>query len=130
MAIYTRFGTRVNFVTAQIMPVWIENGVGEIKWHLAEPGKPKGKVEETPVWFVCAMADDDRQDHGPKGRMVCDGKGICINEFRADNGLGEIMDECERLAPADVEKFERWNKKDGPAAIDLFPRANPEMVVY
>lgn len=133
MAIYTRFGTRVKFVSASPFPVWIVNYGDRIKWHLREPERTKKtkEIHPTPVWFATVMTDDDRPDHG-RGHFLSDGKGVCINEFVADDGMREIVAACEAIAVVDDKaRLKKWNESGPDEKIDDFlPLAAEGGVVY
>lgn len=103
MAIYTRFGSEVQLLTARLVPVWIERLPGEIKWHYAEkkPSKRTEAIDAMPCWHVTAK---DKKS----GRMICDGKLISANEFRADDGAAEIHDTMQKINPDHRDRFMEW----------------------
>lgn len=122
MAIYTRFGSRVEFTAARMIPVWIERLAGEIKWHYRPkaPTRRTKEIREEPVWHVTAVYDG--------GEVVCGGKWMNLGGFVADGGISEIMARCHELAPDAPEKFEQWSKADGPDASALFDPIEAKMV--
>jgi hypothetical protein len=141
MAIYTRFGTRVNFVAAQVFPVWIEESPGRIGWHLKPPVKTKGRnVHPMPVWFATVQwAESDPPALAKKiggggaviGGYLHDGKGICTNDFVADGGLGEINKRCEELNAADAAKINQWLHGETASDLEeLFGRGLAERLIY
>jgi len=96
MAIYTRFGTRVEFVSAEQVSVLIERTRdAETRWHYPEKLPKKrsktSQYEEVPVWHVVAKDADT-------GRLICDGDQIPAGDFRADEGWREVVDMCAKLA--------------------------------
>ncbi len=116
MAIYTRFGEPCEFIEARLAPQWFERRRGENKIHFRKPKQTKQtiEIEETVAWLVKAKATD--------GRLVCYGKWVEMIGFRADEGLRELHQVFEAILPADeLDKFHRWNKKDGPEATTLWP---------
>lgn len=104
MAIYSRQGSRVQFKTARLVPVWttlgnIGNGV-ELKWHYAEPKRTSKWRKDVEIgffkaWHVTAAYADDGKDFGRE---------IDLSWFVADDGIAEIVRECQRLNPADAEQ--------------------------
>lgn len=115
MAIYTRMGSRVQFVSARMVKVWttlgnIGNGY-ELRWHYAEPKRTSRwrkdvKVETMDfVWHARATYEG--------GAPVCDGDEIPLSGFVADGAIQEIVAECYRLNPEDAE---REKKAFGEAA--------------
>ena len=125
MAIYTRFGTPVDFVAARFFPVWIEQRPGEIKWHYREPKKigKKASVKVMPITHVQAINLADHND------PIRDGKWMDINNFRADEGMKEIMARVVDIYPKVQIDFDKWNKADGPEANVLFPPVeSPEII--
>ena len=110
MAIYTRFGSRVVLLSAELVKVWTTFGnMGngpELKWHYQEPRRTTKwrkdvKVEAIHAWHFTARYDDDRPGHG--GTSPLEGS-RSINDLRADGGIKEIHDECCRLNPADAAR--------------------------
>lgn len=110
MAIYTRFGCRVQFLSAEVVPIWTTLGnIGsghELRWHFLEPKRTKawrGKVEIDcmDVWHVNARFDDPRKGHG--GTKVIEGLRPATN-YVADDGIHEIIAECYRLNPEHAAK--------------------------
>ena len=96
MAIYTRFGTRVEFVSAEEVPVLIERTRdAETRWHYPEKLPKKrsktSEYEEVPVWHAVAKAADS-------GRLIVDGGQIPDHEFRADDGWREIVAAMRKAA--------------------------------
>jgi hypothetical protein len=96
MAIYTRFGTRVEFVSAEEVSVLIERTRDAVtRWHYPEKLPKKrnktSEYEEVPVWH--AVAKD-----AETGRLIIDGGQIPGNEFKADDGWREIV-AAMRAAP-------------------------------
>lgn len=122
MAIYTHYGTRVDFLTAQFVPVWIERVAGEIKWHYAEkkPTKRTKELREEPVWHVTGKFDD--------GKPLHEGKLVSLAGFVADDGINEIVAECHRLNPDHAAKFNEWNKTGAPNASHFFPTVEAERI--
>lgn len=79
MAIFTRFGTRVEFVSAEAVPVLIEQTRdGERRWRATS------EYEEVDVWH--ARAKDAETE-----RPIAGGGQIPSHEFVADDGFREIM---------------------------------------
>lgn len=112
MAIYTRFGSRVQFLTADLLKVWTtlgDLGDGEgyrLAWHYSEPKRTKKwrKGVETDVmnvWHVTTRYDDDRPGHG--GTKPISGSRP-ISDYVADGAIQEIIAECHRLNPAHAAK--------------------------
>ena len=110
MAIYTRFGSRVQFVSARVVKVWTTLGnIGkghELKWHYTEPKRTKSwrkdvEVDWMDVWHITARYDDDRPGHG--GTKPIEGERLA-SDFVADNAMHEILAECYRLNPEDATK--------------------------
>ena len=127
MAIYTRFGTAVELTEACFSPIWIERRSGEIKRHFTKPKRTKRtlEIEETVGLFVRVKVVDQRQDHGPSGRMLYDGKWMDLIHLVADDGIRELHNKFGQMIGADeLAKFESWNKKDGPEATALWPIMN------
>jgi len=125
MAIYARFGTPVDFVSARFFPVWIEQRPGAIKWHYREPKKigKKASVKVTPIMHVQAI---DLADHNDP---LYDGKWVDTNSFRADDGMKEITARVMELYPDAQADYDKWNKADGPEAHALFPPVDsPEII--
>ena len=96
MAIYTRFGTRVEFVSAEEVPVLIERTRNaETRWHYPEKLPKKrsktSEYEEVPVWHVVAKDAET-------GRLIVNGNQIPAGDFRADEGWREIVDTMRNLA--------------------------------
>lgn len=114
MAIYTRFGSEVTLCDARLIPVWIETGRGEIKWHYSQP-KPRKrcKVEERPVWHY-------RGWNAANGSPICDNKWVPASSLKADDGWEEIQAKLDELCPDGTERFQQWNTKDAPEASALF----------
>lgn len=129
MAIYTRFGSRVALLSARMIPVWIEHTGAAIKWHYRErlPTKRTKELRESPEWFVTGRFDDDREGHGGQ-KPLHDGKLAFWGGFVADDGAKEILTRCQELAPQELEKFERWNRADGPKASELFELADTKSI--
>ena len=103
MAIYTRFGSEIELLTARLCPVWIEQVPGEIKWHYSEkkPTKRTKELHVMPCWHCTAKYVDN-------GEPVCDGKWLNPNMFRADDGIGEIWKKLWELNPGDKDRFQEW----------------------
>lgn len=90
MAIYTRFGTRVEFTSAEQVPVLIERTRdAETRWHYPEKlpatRRKTSEYEEVPVWHA-------RAKDAESGRLICGGGQIPGHEFKADDGWKEIVD--------------------------------------
>lgn len=126
MAIYTRFGSEVELLTARLVPVWVERKRGEIKWHYSAPKPTRQtiKIEEMPMWFVTAKYTDE----GLAGEMVCDGKLVNPATLKADGGSREIWERMHVLNPWDAAADEKWNKANGPRASELFATVQEKMV--
>lgn len=108
MAIYAQGYVRVNFLTARLVPVWIEEKQAEIKWHYAEPKKvgKRSKVRLDQVWHVTAEYAETSKDGSCKPGMKLYGgrEEPVFPSFRADDGIQELFGECYRLNPADAAR--------------------------
>ncbi len=103
MAIYTRFGSEIELLTARLCPVWIEHLAGEIKWHYSEkkPTRLTKELTVMPCWHCTAKYVDT-------GEPVCDGQWMNPNMFKADDAIGEIWQKLWELNPSHRQKFEDW----------------------
>lgn len=103
MAIYTRFGSEVELLTACLVPIWIEELPGEIKWHYSEkkPTKRTKKITAMPCWHVTGKDVES-------GELICDGGTFSANELRADNGTNEIYEAMWKLNPKHKDGFQDW----------------------
>lgn len=115
MAIYARFGGEVKIVAARMIPVWIVQSKGAIRWHYSKPTKlPRdAKVEEQPIWHYRGYWRDT-------SNPVCDGLWNSANDLKADDGWKEIEAALLEHAPESKAKFEAWNRADAPEASHFF----------
>jgi hypothetical protein len=107
MAIYTRWGVRVNLLSADLIPVWIEQRRGEIKWHYSEPRRTKQtvEVERVSIWHVTAEYAEHSKDGSCKpGMKLWYGRSEPTNSLVADDGIREINNKCRELNPAHAAK--------------------------
>lgn len=87
--IYTRFGTAVKFVSAEEVTVLIERTRdGSVRWHYPEKLPKKrlktSKYTEEPIWHV--VCKDVKT-----GELIVNGNQISFHEFKADDGIREII---------------------------------------
>lgn len=103
MAIYTRFGSEIELLTARLIPIWIEQLPGEIKWHYSEkkPSKRTREITVMPCWHVTAKYVED-------GKLVLDGQEFSSNELRADGAVQEIYQAMWTINPAHKDAFQDW----------------------
>ena len=103
MAIYTRFGSEIELLTARLLPIWIERLPGEIKWHYTErkPSKRTKEITIMPCWHVTAKDVES-------GEPICGGGTFSANELKADNGMTEIYDAMWKLNPVHKDGFQDW----------------------
>jgi hypothetical protein len=109
MTIYTHGYIKVKLTEARIVNVWAVQHNGAIKWHYTEPKKVPKKAEITKmhVWHMKGIYDDSEKAGNLNGKPMRDGEEMDINNFRADGGLREVVDECHRLNPAHAA----WEKE-------------------
>jgi hypothetical protein len=122
MAIYV-FGEEIEIIEARMLPVWIENRPGEIRWHYGPPKKlsKKSSVTEQPMWHVKAKWKDS-------GKSLSDGKWLTLTHIKADDGMHEIFPVLHALAPEEIVKFGKWNTTADLKASDIFDPVDPSEV--
>lgn len=109
MAIYASGHLRVNFVTARLVPVWVEKKPADIKWHYSEPKRvgKRSKVRREDIWHVTAEYAEASKDGSCRPGMKLYGgrEEPIFPGFKADGGIREILDECYRINPGDAERY-------------------------
>jgi len=108
MTIYSQGYIPVTFVSARLVPVWIEEKYAEIKWHYAEPKKvgKRSKIRREEIWHVIAAYKEASKDGSCQpGRLAYGGREEPVfPSFRADDGIQELFGECYRLNPEDAAR--------------------------
>lgn len=132
MAIYTRFGGKVEITASRIVPVWAaqKKSDGSIEWLYSRPCRETIKKYESieapfTAWFFKGKAD-----HGKGPAVICDGLWVSENNLRADDGIKEIRDALEAKNPTEQALFDSWakNPDDKRDAGDVFYWMNPAEV--